>query len=379
MNGKQSFSGRKLLQHIPFGQSFNGTGIGHGVTRCPAMPAWKRLGPEKMKTKPATTYGPRQLAAYHDLLIEVIFSKRDAECRYLLERFLPEPYPNRCVRPHMAFVPTEIKFTVKLPQHRAKVQPILVASGKHIGKEFVPVRGMRSGVLFWLLEDETPKTRTQNKSLMLETIGRDGALRCASCGLQPIADDCFILCWTCDHRDMVNAGNAKTHFDFSANKNTRKTPRRKAMTPKQAGSKNRKDQGFQDDEESLPVYTSPSATKLSEVEFACILAEKYPGFTAKDSPAYRKAQRAAAQLSARFIFKRPASEVAAIVGGNTKAVTKFCRRAREEYADHLAHQPLPEEVRVCMASGMLRELFPPNETQGCLVRSSSSGEYTEAA
>jgi len=148
----------------------------------------------------------------------------------------------------------------------------------------------------------------------------------------------------------------------------------------------RKDNGFQDDEKSLSVYTYPFLDEphgnenskldetnnnrpLDETELAWILAAKYKGFMVKGTKAYKKARRAAAQLAGHYVLGKSFAEIAKIVDGKENSVNRFCTRSRKEYADNMVRGPMPEGVRTALAKGLLRELYPPAVTTGYLVRS----------
>ena len=110
---------------------------------------------------------------------------------------------------------------------------------------------------------------------------------------------------------------------------------------------------------------------LDEMELAWILAKKYPGFTNKYngcseelSTAYQKARLATVQLAGHYLLNKSFEDIARITGKETEAVKKFCHRARTDYFEKFVRQPMPDEVRISSASGMLRELYPASVSTG---------------
>jgi hypothetical protein len=196
------------------------------------------------------------------------------------------------------------------------------------------------------------------KTMVTLSAVSNSEFRCVGCGEREIDEDNFLLCFSCSSNDAQNYGIA---------------------TPRNGEFKDRKNNGFHDDEQASAAFQYPmldtpltdAARALEETELAWILSTKCEGWTIRNSDAYKKAQRVAAQLAGHYVLGKPFGEVARIVGKEKKAVNKFCVRSREEYFKKLVRNPMPEEVRTALSSGMLRELYPPAVTTGYLVRSAS--------
>jgi hypothetical protein len=346
-----------MLQHIPCGPAFDGSGLGVAVTRCPARPSFEMLQPDKMRTNPFTSYGPLQLNACHQALL--------AYAETVKEKLLPEPYPQKHVRPLMAFVSSEITFHgTFLPASRV----IRVNSGPHSGKAFTQLDRPTHWLL--VLDKVSRKTRRKErraheneaKSLITSSAVSNSELRCIGCGESEIDADGFVLCFYCNSCGMGNFLGSRQHLDFG------KETRRASV---------RKNSGFQDDEQASAAFQFPLLDKphsdadrpLDEIELAWILAAKYEGFTVRGTKAHKKARRAAAQLAGHYVLGKSFAEIAKVVDGKENSVNRFCKRSRKTYAEEMVRGPMPEEVRTALASGMLRELYPPAVTTGYLVRS----------
>jgi ribosomal protein L37AE/L43A len=187
-------------------------------------------------------------------------------------------------------------------------------------------------------------------------------LTCVQCGENAVErfGDGFVLCDICE----VAPAMEPWQIDFN-----------KLLA---LASSNRKDDGFQDAENykrkqpesvpvSLPELYSHADRPLLDYELALLLAVKYPKFTQRNSPAYLKAQRAAAQLAAHFLFQRTFAEITHMIPQTTEdAVRKFCRRAHADFAKYLrsCQGRIPEEAVAALRSGMLTSLFAPALVKG---------------
>ncbi len=403
MSTVQSFSGRKLLERIPCRPAFDGSGVGVAVQTCDPRSAHKVLEPEKMSIKPTRSFSAPQINAAHDLFLEAIFPKTDsvphAELVHkLLERTPAEGSPKKYTeRPDIAFMPSKISFD---GTHLPVEGKIRVDSGEYTGKCFSHSLSPRH----WLLVlGRVPKKKRLQQSRVLDTeadnfvksfpaVSDGQLLRCVACGERDIDADGFLLCFYCNTHGTENYLGSKQHLDFG-------------METLRASL--RKDSGFQDDEQATAVFHYPlldtplreeqitesrekarkiawkknfnrteeeqlakamievAARPLDETELAWILSVKCEGWTIRNSQrAWKKAQRVAAQLVGHYIFGKSFGEVAKIVGKEEEAVRKVCVRHRREYFNKLVRQPMPEEARTALASGMLRELYPPAVTTG---------------
>jgi hypothetical protein len=402
MTGTQSFSGSKLLQHIPCRPAFDGSGLGVGITACEPRAAHKLADPERMSTRPTRTFGAPQINAAHDLFLEAIFPKANSVhheelCEGLLEKTQPEPYPATCVRQDIAFTASKISFSgTHLPAERL----LRVDSGEHTGKHFTHSKSPKHWIL--LVDRETKKKRLARSKVLdnqadtfvkLLPVVSDGKLRCVACGERDIDADGFVLSFICNTKGIQNFLVGRQHLDFG-------------LETQRASL--RKDSGFQDDSEAEKVFHYPlldtpmtaeqiteirvgahtiarrknfsrdeeeqfavtmirsAARPLEERELACILSVKCKGWTARNSKTWKKAQLVAAQLASHFIFGKSFGEIAKIVGKEEEAVRKLCVRHREEYFSKLVRGPMPEEARAAMARGILRELYPSAVTSGQL-------------
>ena len=180
----------------------------------------------------------------------------------------------------------------------------------------------------------------------------------------------FVLCETCETAPTpVQHGWKQTdwdnHFDFDFDR------------------PNRKDNAFQDAEnyqrktpKLMPVslaelYSDPNRPLL-DYELALLLAVKYPGFTNRNSLAYLKAQRAAAQIAAHFLFQRKFAEITRMIPLTTvDAVRKFCERVHADHAKYLQQSRgyRPEEATTALRSRMLDSLYAPALITGHLCHS----------
>jgi hypothetical protein len=412
MSTTQSFHGRKLLQQIPCRPAFDGSGarhfftglvqhgdgLGAGVTAC--EPSAAHIDPEKMTTRPTRSFGAVQINATHDLFLEAIFPRTDAALHQelregLLERTQPEQYPNNSERQDIAFTPSQISFN---GTHFPAGHTVLVESGPYTGKYFTHSRSPRH----WLLvvdRASNQKRRAQSKALdnQADTIAKllptvsDGKLRCVGCSERDIDADGFVLCFWCNAQRIQNFLVDRERLGFG-------------LETQRASL--RKDSGFQDDSEAekafhYPLLDAPvtaekvteirvqarktalkknfskeeeqqlaasmirrAARPLEETELAWILSEKCKGWTVRNSQAWKKAQRVAAQLAGHYIFGKTCGQIAQVIGKEEEALRKICVRHRAEYFNKLLRGPMPEEARVALASGVLRELYPPAVTSG---------------
>jgi ribosomal protein L37AE/L43A len=295
-------------------------------------------------------------------------------------------------RPPMPFVASELK-----------------ATGPLQGVVFKQVKKQGGTGTVWLIARcttriEKAKRRSWHAKAERLTLKQLASqkLVCVQCGENTVErfGEGFVLCDICETAPAVIAHGWKQddwneHFDFN-------------------GTSNPKDHGFQDAERrkmerkkrkqenlkpnithlaqlryvspatpyhSLSEYELPRvdrerfwerARPLLEDELAWILAVKYPGFTNRNSPAYLKAQRAAAQLAAHFIFGRGFAEIVRMVPVSSRSnAEKLCKAVRADYMkyvrQHRGHRP--EEASRAIRSGMLRSLYAPALTTGHLCRS----------
>jgi hypothetical protein len=77
--------------------------------------------------------------------------------------------------------------------------------------------------------------------------------------------------------------------------------------------------------------------------------------------------RIAARLAGHYLLDKSYAEIGSIMGVKGDTVKKFCQRSRKAYFDKFVRQPMPEEVRISSASGMLRELYPASVSMGVQV------------
>jgi hypothetical protein len=418
VTGTQSFSGRKLLQHIPCRPAFDGSGLGAGVTACEPYAA--HIDPERMTTRPARTFGAPQINAAHDLFLEAIFPRTDSALHLelregLLERTQPEPYPENCKRQDIAFTPSQIAFNAT---HFPAAYTVRVESGPHAGNSFThsrrhwlmvvdcdcPASAGTRGHSHHTCRPSQKKRLGESKALdnQADAIAKllptesDGNLRCIACGKNEIDADGFLLCFWCNTQGIQDFLVDGKHLDFgmetlraSLRKNRRFQDDSEAEkvshyplldTPVSAGRVTEIKEKAQKlarkknlrEEQITKTMLSNAARPLDEMELACILSVKCgAGWTVRNSKQWKKAQRVAAQLAGHYIFGKTCGEIAKIVGKEEKAVTKFCERSRVEYFTKLVRGPVPEEARAALARGILRELYPPAVTSGQL----GWGEY----
>jgi hypothetical protein len=272
-------------------------------------------------------------------------------------------------KPKMPFLPSEIHFDGTFLPRSGRVR---VDGGPYAGKKFLRrVKATEAPVgCVLVVGKEKPKTSSvwhaKAERAMLKLLAAEELL-CVKCGdnLVHRFGAGFVLCEICESAPSV----PEPHFDFN-----------KLVA---LASYNRKNGGFQDEanyKRTQPLFFSVSLPELYgqidrpllDYELAIFLATKHPGFTQRTSLAYLKAQRAAAQLSARFLFKRTFAEITRLVPHTTEnSVRMYCERAHEDFAKALraCRGVFPEEAVFALQSRMLDSLYAPSLTQGHLCHS----------
>lgn len=259
-----------------------------------------------------------------------------------------------------------------IPSEKPKMPFIssdLKASGPIQGLVFKRKKDPKGTGTVWLIAESKKQPEKAARRMwhakaehaMLKLLSADQLL-CVKCGENAVYrfGAGFVLCETCETAPAV----AEPHFDFY-----------KLIA---LASDTRKDGGFQDEENykrtqpqhlsvSLAEMYGQSDRPLLDYELALILAVKYPKFTQRNTLSYLKAQRAAAQLSARFLFKRSFAEITRLVPHTKEnAVRMYCERAHADFAKYLrdCRGKFPEEARFALRSRMLDSLYAPALIQG---------------
>jgi hypothetical protein len=332
------------------------------------------------------------------------------------ERTPAEPYPNKCVRPPMSFIPSvyhgeavcdgkrlliadgdepirEEKFFPRLRESERVKTTISAEDEKYCRRlresayvkpaeqeqPYSATTAIENGdfeKLYWLSKHKNRKVRYASygnkirSAMAIDSAKRNNFLRCVACLTNAISEDDFLLCDHCclGHNFAARTvGSPSSVFETpdSGKDGLTVLEEEELRDWSKDESKRRKARNKNQNTAEPTANVEP----LQEIELAWILGSKYQGFTIKGSRAYRKAQRAAAQLAGRFIFGHPFKEIAAAVPSlSEKAAENFCKRAREDYFRIYVRRPMPAEARTALHDGLFLRLYPVAETRGYLTR-----------
>ena len=363
----------------------------HAVRRCPPRSAYgaetqeaDRLSFLEHRNINNRFPSPARLSEIHDNMLA--FAEHVQR-----EWLVPEPYPNKCQRPSIPFIASEYKFEgtiensslqVTAGHHSVKDMTFKKKRGRWIAALEGTERPLSERPSWYEIPgnmDATQK-RTWNdkvKEALRGEFAHKRKLRCVSCRRAEIGDHDFVLCELCvidlqasvlhwfdvktDSESNVildvDSGFAPDSADPNFSEDLANPARDvdRWVHATTAKTKPRPTGAFFDDQQPYSDEDRP----LSEYELAVILATKYSGFTKKGSPAYRKAQKMAAQLVGRYLCGHSYPDlVQAIPRTTEKSITRACDRARRDYQQKLWRQPMPDEARDVLRTEFLRCLYP---------------------